>query len=243
MSARSKKLSKKALRNRRRERSRARRSGGLFFSAFMLVFFIVAAFQIVELARYADSVTTPQAPLEGKADGIVVLTGGENRLHSATRLLNEGKAGQMLITGVNTILTQDSLKKVLDIDEGLFNCCVELDWSAHDTVGNALATQKWARDIKAKKLIVVTGALHMPRALKELGHAVDGVELIAAPVNVPSDKNWWRDYSHLKDMLREYSKLSFVSLRDHVNAWTGQPWPSMPIPGLNKYSQNQQVAE
>ena len=135
----------------------------------------------------------------------------------------------MLLTGVNTSLSEGSLKKVLNVDEALFNCCIIVDRMARDTIGNALATKKWAEQIKAKSLVIVTGAFHMPRALKELRHAIQDVAFIEAPVNVPSDNGWWRDSSRLRDMLREYAKLLFVSGRDYVNEWTGKPWPTMPL--------------
>lgn len=211
------------------DRSRLRRVSSYCCSAVMLVLFIVVGFQFGGLLRYAHSVSKPMPPIEGMADGIVVLTGGENRIRTAMGLLSQGKAKQLLITGVNSVLSENSLKRTLEIDEALFNCCVEIDWSANDTIGNALATKKWVHEVKAETLVVVTGAFHMPRALKELRHAMSSVEFIAAPVNVPTGNNWWRNYSRLRDMLREYAKLVFVSGRDRLNAWTGTPWPTIPL--------------
>ncbi|MEP2942545.1 MAG: YdcF family protein [Hyphomicrobiales bacterium] len=210
-------------------RSRMRRIGSRCWSFVLLCGFIIAGLQLGGLVRYAHMVTTPTAPIVDKADGIVVLTGGENRIHAAMKLLSEGTAERLLLTGVNSVLTQDSLKNIFNIDEALFECCIEIDWTARDTIGNALATKKWAEQFNVKDLVVVTGAFHMPRALKELDHAMQGVKFIAAPVNVPSGDKWWRDYSRIRDMLREYAKLIFVSGRDYVNAWTGKPWPTMPL--------------
>lgn len=215
-------------------RSRMRCIGSVCWSCFMLCVFMVIGFQFGGLMRYAHFVTTPSAPISNKADGIVVLTGGENRIRTAMRLLSEGKANRLLITGVNPSLSEVNLRHTLNIEDSLFNCCVDIDWSARDTIGNALAAKKWVHQVEIKKLVVVTGAFHMPRALKELGHAIQGVELIASPVNVPTRDNWWRDHSRLRDMLREYAKLMFVSGRDYMNEWTGKPWPTMPMQRFNK---------
>lgn len=211
------------------ERSRTRKIVSLFWSCGLLVVVILVGLQFGGLLRYLDMVSKPSAPIIEKADGIVVLTGGENRIRVAVALLSEGKAERLLLTGVNTSLSEESLKKVLNVDEALFNCCIIVDRMARDTIGNALATKKWAEQIKAKSLVIVTGAFHMPRALKELRHAIQDVAFIEAPVNVPSDNGWWRDSSRLRDMLREYAKLLFVSGRDYVNEWTGKPWPTMPL--------------
>ena len=210
-------------------RSRTRKIVSLFWSCGLLVVVILVGLQFGGLLRYLDMVSKPSAPIVEKADGIVVLTGGENRIRVAVALLSEGKAERLLLTGVNTSLSEESLKKVLNVDEALFNCCIIVDRMARDTIGNALATKKWAEQIKAKSLVIVTGAFHMPRALKELRHAIQDVAFIEAPVNVPSDNGWWRDSSRLRDMLREYAKLLFVSGRDYVNEWTGKPWPTMPL--------------
>lgn len=210
-------------------RSRMRRLSSRCWSCILLCVFILAGLQLGGLMRYVHKVTTPTAPIVDKVDGIVVLTGGENRIHAAMQLLSEGKAKRLLLTGVNSVVTQESLRNMLNIDEALFNCCIEIDWTARDTIGNALAAKKWVDQFKVKDLVVVTGAFHMPRALKELRHAMQGVEFIAAPVNVPHGNKWWRDYSRIRDMLREYAKLIFVTGRDYVNAWTGKPWPTMPL--------------
>lgn len=195
----------------------------------MLAVFVLAGFQIGGFARYIYRVTTPTAPVDAMADGIVVLTGGENRIHAAMMLLAAGKSKKLLITGVNPSLSPASLRKSLAIDNALFDCCVEVDHTARDTIGNALVAGTWARKTGAKSLIVVTGAFHMPRAMKELGHATEGVDLIASSVNVPLTDEWWKDQARVRDMLREYAKLVIVSTRDYVNGWTGTPWPKMPM--------------
>lgn len=207
----------------------ARRTLSLLWSLVMIGFFVVSGFQVGGLARYVHSVTAKAPPIAQKADGIVVLTGGENRLRTATELLSVGKSERLLITGVNPALTDATLRRELRVDDRLYNCCIDIDREARDTIGNAIAAKRWAEKHDVRSLIVVTSALHMPRALREIGHAVQGVALFAAPVNVPNDQEWWRDSTRVRDILREYAKLVIVGLRDRLNAITGEPWPTMPM--------------
>ena len=72
-------------------------------------------------------------------------------------------------------------------------CCVDLDYSAQNTLGNAVETRRWAMDRGLHSLIVVTSSYHMPRAMAELANQLPDVALIPYPV--VSDKlriePWW----------------------------------------------------
>ena len=51
-----------------------------------------------------------------ETDAIVVLTGGRNRISEAVKLLNRGKAGQLLISGVSKGMSLETLKKRRDVE-------------------------------------------------------------------------------------------------------------------------------
>ena len=53
--------------------------------------------------------SAPRAPLNPRAEGIVVLTGGTSRIDEALQLLAEGRATRLLISGVNPLVTRDTL--------------------------------------------------------------------------------------------------------------------------------------
>ena len=210
------------------KRSRFRRVTSICWSLTLLGAFIGFGVLAGGFIRYTSIVVSP-APLKTtKADGIVVLTGGENRLREAASLFSKGLSERLLVTGVNPTLSLPSFQKVLGLPMDRFGCCVAIDRAATDTIGNALATRQWNKQLNAKSLIVVTGALHMPRAIKELSHALPDVKLIAAPVNVPEGETWWRSRARLRDMLREYMKFSVIIARDILNDVMDWPWPTMP---------------
>lgn len=216
------------------KRSRVRRVASLCWSLTLLGLFIGFGALAGGFIRYTSIVTSPVPNISSKADGIVVLTGGENRLREGASLFSKGVSKRLLVTGVNSSLSVASFQKVLGLPMEVVDCCVAIDRAATDTIGNALATRQWNKQLDAKSLIVVTGALHMPRAIKELSHALPDVKLIAAPVNVPQGEAWWRNRARLRDMVREYMKFSVIVGRDILNHVMDWPWPTMP--GRNESS-------
>jgi uncharacterized SAM-binding protein YcdF (DUF218 family) len=142
------------------------------------------------------------------ADGITVLTGGRSRIDEAMRLLAEGKAKRMLITGVNRTTTKEELKDLASQNDQLFDRAVDIDRDARNTIDNATETSEWVAQHRYGSVIVVTSNYHMPRALAELGRAMPGVTLIPYAVvdnNVHLDR-WWTFPGTTRLLLSEYLK-------------------------------------
>src|SRR5262249_47080387 len=89
------------------------------------------------------AVPTQEVQLAGRADGIVVLTGGSSRVADAIELLSEGRGKRLLITGVHRGTTTAEIARLAPAYERLIACCVDLDHSAINTVGNAVETKRW----------------------------------------------------------------------------------------------------
>jgi uncharacterized SAM-binding protein YcdF (DUF218 family) len=156
-----------------------------------------------------------QVELSGTADGIVVLTGGTSRVSDALELLSSGRGKRLLITGVNPgTTTSDIAHETVDYNKYL-SCCVDLDYSALNTLGNAVQARHWAEAHNFHSLIVVTSAYHMPRALAELAHQLPDAELIPYPV--VSDRlriePWWSNSATTKLVVSEYLKFLAAKVR------------------------------
>jgi uncharacterized SAM-binding protein YcdF (DUF218 family) len=127
---------------------------------------------LTEIAQYKS------APMDAKADGIVVLTGGHARVDEAVKLLGSDMGERLLISGVHPSASRTVLAQTFAIDADAFACCVDIDRNALDTVGNAEETARWAKEHGFTSVIVVTSDYHMPRSLLELGRTMTGVKLI-----------------------------------------------------------------
>jgi len=158
---------------------------------------------------FAVSVTRDDATGWDKADGIVVLTGGDNRIEAGAKLMGEGRAKRMLISGVNRKVSREEMQRLLGIDKQIFNCCVDLGYEALDTVGNADETRTWANSNGYTRLIIVTSRYHMPRSLAELALAMPGVTLLpyaVTPRRFP-ETAWWLHPTTTRVLISEYLKF------------------------------------
>ena len=139
------------------------------------------------------------------ADAIVVLTGGADRIEAALRLLANGRAPLLLVSGVagGVDLTDIGHRVPLDAEQA---GRVTLGRIAQSTAGNAAETALWSKTHGVKRLIVVTAGYHMPRALLELQRALPDVQLLPAPVHSPAMRTAMRT----RTLATEYDKLLAV---------------------------------
>jgi uncharacterized SAM-binding protein YcdF (DUF218 family) len=160
-------------------------------------------------------VPSQEIALDRNADGIVVLTGGDSRVTDAFELLASGRGKRLLISGVYAGTTPSDIGRQVADYNRLLACCVDLDYSAVNTLGNAVGARQWALKNGFHSLIVVTSAYHMPRALAELSHQLPDIALIPYPV--VSDRlriePWWSNSATTKVVLSEYFKFLAAKVR------------------------------
>jgi uncharacterized SAM-binding protein YcdF (DUF218 family) len=166
----------------------------------------------------------PPSPIP-HADGIVALTGGDDRVGAALALLAAQDAPLLLISGAGrgTYLgdfTQDDSSAATR-----YASEITLGHNASTTHTNASETAYWAQTHHMKSLIIVTADYHMPRALLEIQTALPAVKLIAAPVRPPAMDDLLSPPT-LKLLAVEYSKYLIVrSGFSAVAATLTQPGP------------------
>ena len=163
---------------------------------------------IIGFIVFANGVDREHSEPQRSADVIAVLTGGMSRIDEAMKLLAEGKAKRVLITGVNRTTTTEELKELASQGDQYFTCCVDIDKEARNTIDNATETSEWVALHHYGSIIVVTSNYHMPRALAELARVMPGVTLIPYSVvdnNVHLER-WWTYPGTTRLLLSEYLK-------------------------------------
>lgn len=154
-----------------------------------------------------------------RADGIVTLTGGDERLDTAVALLESGVGKRLLISGVSQAATKADVGR-LSNGGPRFQCCADLGYAAEDTHGNAQEALQWARDNHFKSLIIVTSRYHMPRTLREFSTIMPDIALVPYPVDQAGIdlSGWWEHPRTVKLLHREYVKFLFSVLMTRLAA-------------------------
>ncbi|MBE7185898.1 MAG: YdcF family protein [Methylobacterium mesophilicum] len=202
-------------------RRQTRKPGGAVRKLVLLgvasVVLMVAGFAAFSL--YVSNLATPRDVAQ--ADAIIVLTGGQARLEPALELLKAGKGTRLLISGVHPKTGPKTLSAATGNDRRLFNCCVDFDYAALDTTGNAEQSAIWVENHKYRSVILVTNNYHMPRTMLEMGRLIgDDAELRPYPV-VNTKLDLGRVISEpqaFRVMFTEYAK--------YVAALARSAWPT-----------------
>jgi uncharacterized SAM-binding protein YcdF (DUF218 family) len=156
-----------------------------FLRLFFYLIITALALFLGGLAIFYQHIASLEPPTNPKADAIVVLTGGYQRIDRAVELLQGGAGQRLLISGVNPATTGNHIRLLTRSPDDLFACCVDIGHDALDTTGNATETARWIRSRGYGSIILVTNNYHMPRSLAELERTDHGTRFIAYPV--PTD--------------------------------------------------------
>jgi uncharacterized SAM-binding protein YcdF (DUF218 family) len=198
----------------------ARPASRIGLRILVVVVILVALVWSVGFLRFVESVARADKTDTSRADAIVVLTGGAKRLGAGFRLLSQGRAERLFVSGVNAKVQPGDLhalavKHQESIPQEAPQCCVDLGFQAQDTRGNAIEIANWARAQGAKSVLMVTSNYHMPRALAEVKNMLPDVEI--RPYAVVADTvmldSWWRWPGSLQLLIGEYHKLILASFR------------------------------
>ena len=182
--------------------------GGRWPRRILLLVLLLAVLWVAGLLRFVAAMPDSVAQPEGRSDAIVVLTGGSERLQEGIRLLADGKAQKLLVSGVYRGVDVRALLRLSQDAPEELTCCIAIGYEADDTRGNASETAAWMAKENFTSLRLVTAGYHMPRSLLLFHAAMPDVEIIAHPVFPQSfhQKNWylWPGSSWL--VISEYSK-------------------------------------
>lgn len=157
-----------------------------------------------------------------RADAIVVLTGGEDRVATGIELVTSGRGRRLLISGVHPSTGSRDLRRLVGGNTA-FRCCVDLGHDAIDTSGNAVEARDWAATWGFRSLIVVTSNYHMPRSLAEFAREMPEVKLIPYPIRSRTYQleSWWQHQPTARLVVGEYLKFLASTARLAVSRVIG----------------------
>lgn len=159
------------------------------------------------LIWFAATIPRVVADPTSHTDAIVVLTGGSERIDTGLRLLADGRADQLYISGVGGTATTRELIARAASDPQL-GSRISIG-KAVNTPGNAVETAEWVRDHKIGSIRLVTASYHMRRSLLELHGAMPDVAIVPHPVFPATVKDdWWRWPGTASLIAREYTKFA-----------------------------------
>lgn len=166
---------------------------------------------------FALSVATAAVPAASqKTDAIVVLTGGPGRVEAGLKLLRDGAAPKLFISGVNKDVKVHEILKGQDTGGA-----VTLGYEAEDTKGNADETAPWVRANNIQSVRLVTSSYHIPRSLLELGGRMPGVAILAHPVKT-GDEYDITATSYWALTFEEYNKTLATWIRQAMSGEKGE---------------------
>lgn len=175
----------------------------------LLTAFLLGCVWLGGLVWFALTMAKEPTSNRKPTDVIVVLTGGEDRLAEGVRLLSNGYAKWLFVSGVHPGVRKKELMKVAGVEDARIARNVVLGKEAADTRGNATETAAWVRKNKFRSLRLVTANYHMRRSLVEFRRAMPDTTIIIANPVFPRPVNpgpWWHSRRAISIVVGEYNK-------------------------------------
>jgi uncharacterized SAM-binding protein YcdF (DUF218 family) len=181
----------------------------------LLGLLVVLGLTLASFQKFVLTLPNDDTKLSAPIDGLVVATGGQLRIQKGVELLAGGKADRMLISGVGKGITKELLKENLAISNRqarFFDCCVEIEFTATDTNGNAQATFEWMQKHALDDILLVSANYHLPRAELIFKQYLPENSVYFQAVNPPDLKlsAWYSNWQTTRLLLKEYLKYIYV---------------------------------
>lgn len=182
---------------------------------------LAAAAWIAGFVWFSRALPVPGPEPAGRSDAIVVLTGGSDRLAAGLKLLADGRAMKLFVSGVYRGVDVAALLRIARQSPADVECCIVLGYAADNTSGNARETAEWMAREGYTSLRLVTASYHMPRSVLEFRRAMPGVTILRHPVFPERFRQaqWWRWPGTAAIIASEYNKYLLARARLALPAW------------------------
>lgn len=181
----------------------------IFFFSVLVYFFID---YVEQLKLYGPSARS--------AHSIVVLTGGSGRADLGLELLRRGRAGMLILSGVNLAAEIDSIYPagVTEIER----MSIFLEKRSKSTFQNAMRVRTLTKSREIDSILLVTSSYHMKRALFIFNRILPGT-VVVTPESVSGPEfrsTWWKGRGVLT-AVSEFSKYYWYYYRFHIEEIVG----------------------
>jgi uncharacterized SAM-binding protein YcdF (DUF218 family) len=178
---------------------------------------LLAVAWVVGFLWFASTLPQDVADTSTHTDAIVALTGGAERIETGVKLLSDGLAERLFISGTGEqVRTADILSRATPARPELA-ANITLGKAAIDTPGNAIETAEWVHSQNMHSIRLVTAAYHMRRSLLEFHAAMPEVAIVPHAVFPPHVKrDWWRGPGTASLIAREYTKFLLTWARQSL---------------------------
>jgi uncharacterized SAM-binding protein YcdF (DUF218 family) len=174
------------------------------------------------LLWFASTIPKDVVDTSTHTDAIVALTGGAERIETGVKLLSDGLAERLFISGAGEqVRTSDILGRATPASPELA-ANITIGKAAVDTPGNAIETAQWVHSQNMRSIRLVTAAYHMRRSLLEFHAVMPEVEIVPHAVFPPHVKqDWWRWPGTASLIAREYTKFLLTWARQSIEGTDG----------------------
>ena len=186
---------------------------------------------LLALGWFVGTMPTKLLPVDEKADAIIVLTGGTERVEHGIVMLAEQVAPVLFISGVGEDATEAEIldaHATQEIREKIYETGGEivLDHISRSTVSNADQSAMFIQKRGIKTIRLVTADYHMKRALLEFRLSNPDLTILADPVFPKRFKRhaWWAHDNTRRLLFSEFYKYYIVLLREALRP-TDSPTP------------------
>lgn len=150
-------------------------------------------------------------------EGVVVLTGGVDRIQTAGQKTSELGLNALLISGVNKSVSPDKILKQLSVPD---SCQITLGYWAENTAQNAVEVSNWVLKNDFHSVLLVTSFYHMPRAMFEILKHNKSLAIVPYPVFPKTFNNSveWVRTKYAWFLFLEYNKFIAVHLMSLIRS-------------------------
>ncbi len=167
------------------------------------ILIILIAVWLAGFLVFADIINSYSAAKDEPTEAIIALA-------EAVRLLNQGKAEKLFISGVNKATDLKAIQKRQDLEINT-DREIALGTEATNTVENAIETKEWLEKNHIKSIRLVTSNYHIPRSIIEFKVHNPALKIIIHPVySEKVDKKWWKSWHTFSLIFLEYNKFLYV---------------------------------